>query len=158
MVFPNTLLIRWCWHSSFPCTQEVFQWKLQKIFRSTSVTAMCCCFLFFPLSSLILYYSESLHENETFFIWRVHLSLVTVPHLKALIMSTTAVCSVSHRGLWLQVGNKQWEQMESQETQIPFSCKSVSKREKRKYIQCKHSFSETLWSRSQRHKSQKFQQ
>jgi len=27
-----------------------------------------------------------------------------------------------------------------------------------KYIQHKHSFSETLWLRSQRHKSQKFQQ
>lgn len=49
----------------------------------------CILFSFFP--SFILYYQESLHEKETFFIWRGHLTLVTVPHLKLLIVSTVTI-------------------------------------------------------------------
>lgn len=79
-------------------------------------------------------------------------------YLTPLIVSTIAF-EVSYRGLWLQVSNQQWEQMEPQETKIQFSCKYISKKKQQK-IHSMQNFPlvEPCDQEAKGTKSQKFQQ
>lgn len=154
----SVLLIWCCWFGSLPCKQEVFGWKLQKsiFFKITSSTAVFLLLFFFFLSYALLprkfegkgnllYLKSSSYSGK-------HFPPEGLNHVHS-----SHLFSFTQRIMASGGQKKQWEQMESQETKKPFSCKSISKRGKRKHIQCKQFFSETLWSRSQRHKSQKFQ-
>lgn len=124
--------------------------KFRAAFSSGTLLSLLCILFSFFFS---LFHSLLARKSEwkgDLLIWRVNLTLVTVPHLKPWTVSTFV--RASHRGLW------QWEQMDPRKKRYNSHVNPSPKRMQRIYIQCKYSFSETLWSWSQRHKSQKFQE